>query len=34
MLDIVISIFTDPGFAIGYFGAAVEHAREVLGAFL
>ncbi|WJZ01157.1 hypothetical protein CHAN_12865 [Corynebacterium hansenii] len=31
MLDIISSIFTDPGFAIGFFGAAVEHARETIG---
>ena len=32
MLDIIISIFTDPGFAKGFFGAAINHARETLGA--
>ncbi len=32
MLDIIISIFTDPGFAKGFFGAAINHARDTLGA--
>lgn len=33
MLGIIISIFTDPGFAKGFFGAAVDHARDTIGAF-
>lgn len=33
MLDIIISIFTDPGFAKGFFGAAVDHACDTIGAF-
>ena len=33
MLGIIISIFTDPGFAKGFFGAAVDHACDTIGAF-
>lgn len=33
MLDIFVSIFSDPGFAKGFFGAAVDHARDAIGAF-
>ena len=32
MLDLIISLLTDPGFAIGWIGAAATHLEEVLGA--
>ena len=32
MLDIILSLLTDPGFAIGYLSAASMHLEEVLGA--
>lgn len=32
MLDLILSLLTDPGFAIGYLGAASMHLDEVLGA--
>ena len=32
MLDLIISMLTDPGFAIGYLGAASMHLQEVAGA--
>lgn len=31
MLDIIISIFTDPGFAKGFLGGAMEHIQEIVG---
>ena len=32
MLDLIIALLTDPGFAIGYLGAASMHLEEVAGA--
>ena len=32
MLDLILSLLLDPGFAIGYLGAAGMHLQEVLGA--
>ena len=32
MLDLIISLLTDPGFAIGYLGAASMHLEEVVAA--
>ena len=32
MLDLILSLLTDPGFAIGYLGAAGMHMQEVAGA--
>ena len=32
MLDLILSLLTDPGFAIGYLGAAATHLEEVAGA--
>ena len=32
MIDLIRSLLTDPGFAIGYFGAAATHLEEVAGA--
>ena len=32
MLDLILSLLTDPGFAIGYLGAATNHLEEVAGA--
>ena len=32
MLDLILSLLTDPGFAIGYLGAASMHLPEVAGA--
>ena len=32
MLDLILSLLTDPGFAIGYIGAASMHLQEVAGA--
>ena len=32
MLDLILSLLTDPGFAIGWFGAAGMHMQEVAGA--
>ena len=32
MLDLIMSLLLDPGFAAGYFGAAATHLEEVLGA--
>ena len=32
MLDLIISLLLDPGFAIGWLGAASMHLEEVLGA--
>lgn len=32
MLDLILSLLTDPGFAIGYLGAAGMHLQEVVGA--
>ena len=32
MLDLIISLLTDPGFAIGYLGAAGMHLQEVAAA--
>ena len=31
MFDLILSLLTDPGFAIGYFGAMAAHLDEVLG---
>lgn len=32
MLDLILSLMLDPGFAIGYFGSAATHLEEVAGA--
>ena len=32
MLDLILSLLTDPGFAIGWLGAASMHIQEVAGA--
>lgn len=32
MLDLILSLLTDPGFAIGYLGATNMHLQEVAGA--
>ena len=32
MTDLIISLLLDPGFAIGYLGAAAMHLEEVAGA--
>ena len=32
MTDLIISLLTDPGFAIGWLGAASMHLEEVAGA--
>ena len=32
MLDLILSLLLDPGFAIGWLGAASMHLEEVLGA--
>lgn len=32
MPDLLISMLTDPGFAIGWFGAMAAHLEEVAGA--
>ena len=32
MLDLILSLLLDPGFAIGYLGAATNHLEEVVGA--
>ena len=32
MFDLILSLLTDPGFAIGYLGAASMHLQEVAGA--
>ena len=32
MLDLILSLLTHPGFAIGYLGAAGMHLQEVAGA--
>ena len=32
MTDLIMSLLTDPGFAIGYLGAASMHLQEVAGA--
>ena len=32
MTDLILSLLTDPGFAIGYLGAASMHLEEVAGA--
>ena len=32
MIDLILSLLTDPGFAIGYIGAASMHLQEVAGA--
>ena len=32
MLDLILSLLLDPGFAIGWLGAAGMHLQEVLGA--
>lgn len=32
MLDLILSLLLDPGFAIGWFGAAGMHLQEVAGA--
>ena len=32
MHDLIISLLLDPGFAIGYLGAATNHLEEVAGA--
>ena len=32
MHDLILSLLFDPGFAIGYLGAAGMHLQEVLGA--
>ena len=32
MLDIILSLLLDPGFAIGWLGAAATHLEEVAGA--
>lgn len=31
MLDIIISIFTDPGFAKGFISGAIQHVQEIVG---
>ena len=31
MLDIIISIFTDPGFAKGFFAGAIQQIQEIVG---
>ena len=32
MLDLILSLLTDPGFALGWLGAAGMHLEEVAGA--
>lgn len=32
MTDLIISLLLDPGFAIGWLGAATTHLQEVVGA--
>ena len=32
MLDLILPLLLDPGFAIGYLGAAANHLEEVAGA--
>lgn len=32
MLDFILSLLTDPGFAVGWFGAMAAHLEEVVGA--
>lgn len=32
MTDLILSLLLDPGFAIGYLGAAGAHLQEVAGA--
>ena len=32
MIDLILSLLTDSGFAIGYLGAAATHLEEVAGA--
>ena len=32
MLDLILSLLLDPGFAIGWLGAASMHLQEVVGA--
>ena len=32
MLDLILSLLLDPGFAIGYLGAAAMHLQEVAAA--
>lgn len=32
MLDFILSLLFDPGFAIGWFGAMAAHLQEVAGA--
>ena len=32
MLDLILSLLLDPGFASGYLGAATNHLQEVAGA--
>lgn len=32
MLDLILSLLLDPGFAIGWLGAAATHLEEVAGA--
>lgn len=31
VLDIIISIFTDPGFAKGFFAGAIQQIQEIVG---
>ena len=31
MLDIITSIFTDPGFAKGFFAGAIQQIQEIVG---
>lgn len=31
MLDIIISIFTDPGFAKGFFAGVIQQIQEIVG---
>ena len=31
MIDIIISIFTDPGFAKGFFAGAIQQIQEIVG---
>ena len=32
MIDLILSLLLDPGFAIGYLGAATTHLQEVAAA--
>ena len=32
MLDLILSLLTDPGFALGWFGAMAAHLEEVAAA--